>query len=177
MAANLPFPMVGSALFDRSRRLRYRLSRCWNARRPSIAFVLLNPSTADSRRNDPTVRRCIGFAQRWGYGRLEVVNLFALRATHVVDLREAARRFGARFVIGPENNRHLMNAVRSVDRVVAAWGVHGALHERGARVLDLFERRTPGLDLHCLGQTTEGFPRHPLYLRSATRSRRLAAAS
>ncbi|TMF61888.1 MAG: DUF1643 domain-containing protein, partial [Chloroflexi bacterium] len=70
---------VRGATFSADRRYRYRLWRRWDGARPVVAFVMLNPSTADARRDDPTIRRCIGFAKSWGFGGVEVVNLFAYR--------------------------------------------------------------------------------------------------
>ncbi len=138
---------------------RYRLWREWDASRPRVAFVLLNPSTADAAADDPTLRRCLGFARAWGFGALEVVNLFALRSPSPAALRAAADP------IGPENDRHLAEVVASADAVVAGWGNHGALLGRADAV-----RRAALLpeDTLCLGVTAQGQPRHPLYVRAAT---------
>ena len=94
---------------------RYMLGRQWGAP-PFLLWMMLNPSTADATEDDPTIRRCSGFAKHWGFGGLVVVNLFAFRATNPADLRAAEQP------IGPENDRHLVNAARSCPRVVAAWG-------------------------------------------------------
>ncbi len=75
-----------SAKFDPSMNYRYSLAREWNSNAPRIGFVMLNPSTADATSNDPTIRRCINFARFWGYGAIEVVNLFAYRASHPAQL-------------------------------------------------------------------------------------------
>src|SRR5689334_18589152 len=119
---------TGGALFDPTGRYRYRLWRQWDPAKPAVAFVMLNPSTADATTDDPTIRRCFGFAQGWGFGRLEVVNLFALRAT---DPRELARHPDP---VGPANDAHIAAALALTDQAVAAWGCGGALRERGARV-------------------------------------------
>ncbi|MEE8171109.1 MAG: DUF1643 domain-containing protein [Phycisphaerae bacterium] len=144
------------ALFDDSRRYRYRLWRVWDAARPIAAFVMLNPSTADARRDDPTIRRCIGFARRWGFGALDVVNLFAFRATRVDALRRGADP------VGPANDRVLRCCVRRADLVVAAWGNHGLLHDSATRVGPILSAAAA---VHCLGVTKQGQPRHPLYVR------------
>src|SRR5207245_10014631 len=94
-------PRLSGASFSRDRRYRYRLWRRWDAARPVVAFVMLNPSTADAARDDPTIRRWSGFARAWGYGRLEVVNLFAYRAT---DPRWVRHVPGP---VGPADLRHL----------------------------------------------------------------------
>lgn len=109
------------AVFDPAGRYRYSLRRRWDAAGARVAFVLLNPSTADGRRDDPTIRRCIGFAREWGFGGLEVVNLFACRSTHPGGLRSAQDP------VGPENDRFLAAAWDRADRVIVAWGNHGAL--------------------------------------------------
>lgn len=147
--------MRRTATFDESGLYRYRLSRRWAQGGTRAAFVMLNPSTADARRDDPTIRRCIGFAQRWGCAAVSVVNLFALRATHPPTL------FAADDPVGPDNDRHIRRVCRETDVVVAAWGVHGARLGRDGAVLALLE----GLELQCLGTTRGGHPLHPLYVR------------
>jgi hypothetical protein len=153
--------MRRSAVFDASGRYRYRLARVWDAALPRVTFVLLNPSTADRHRDDPTIRRCIGFAQAWGYGGVEVLNLFAWRATKPRDLRRASAP------VGPANDRHLRAAARRCGRVVVAWGTHGAWQGRGQAALALLRRH--GCTPLCLGLTRDGQPRHVLYRRYETR--------
>lgn len=144
------------AIFDATGAYRYRLWRIWDASTPRVAFVLLNPSTADVSNDDPTIRRCLGFARSWGFGGLEVINLFAYRATEPAALRKALDP------VGPENARHIRDACTNVQRIILAWGNHGALNGQGRIVLDLLQ----GLGtLYSLGQTKSGHPRHPLYVR------------
>lgn len=150
----------GGALFDPTRRYRYRLWRRW-ADGGLAVFVMLNPSTADAERDDPTIRRCAGFARAWGFGGMTVVNLFALRAT------DPARLHRARDPVGRDNDRHIAAAAAGGDLVVVAWGVHGGLRERDRAVLDLLAASRP----RCLGLTRGGHPRHPLYLPARTRCR------
>ena len=116
---------------------------------------MLNPSTADEQRDDPTIRRCIGFARDWGYGGLEVVNLFAFRATDPRELRHAADP------VGPQNDHHLALAARRATLVVAAWGAN-ADARRARRAMQVLsgQRRS----LAHLGFTRSRQPRHPLYL-------------
>ena len=118
---------AATARFDPSGRYRFRLTRCWNPGAPVVAFVMLNPSTADARRLDPTVRRCVGFARTWGFGGLEVVNLFALRATHPPDL------FADPEPVGRGNDRAVVDAAVRADLVVVAWGDRGAPRGAGRR--------------------------------------------
>ena len=140
------------AELSEDRAYRYRLSRVW-ADGPRATFVMLNPSTADAHADDPTLRRCIGFARHWGLGGLNVVNVYAFRATSPAALWKVSDP------VGPENNRFLEEAAASGEVLVAAWGAH-AKQERVQEVLAIpgFERLT------CLRTTKHGYPSHPLYL-------------
>lgn len=147
-------------------RYRYRLRRAW---RPGgkVLWIMLNPSTADAETDDATIRRCTAFSKRMGAGSLEVVNLFALRAT---DPRELAR---ASNPIGPRNAAELLMSVQ-MDRTplhrIAAWGAGGGrlLREVEAEFWRLFGH----MRLECLGTTAAGHPRHPLRLARTTRLER-----
>jgi len=116
-------------------------------------FVGLNPSTADEVNDDPTVRRCIGYAKRWGFGGLCMTNIFAYRATDPAVMK------AQRDPVGRGNDRALVRMATQAGIVVAAWGVHGTHLERERRVLSLLP------ELHCLGLTKDRHPRHPLYVR------------
>lgn len=155
--------MQRGAVFGAGGRYRYSLTRRWAEKGPTVAFVLLNPSTADAHRDDPTIRRCIGFARGWGFAALEVVNLFAFRSTQPAGLRAAPDP------VGPENDHYLVAALRRAPHALAAWGVHGGLLGRADAVLALAARHRRRLQ--CLDVTKAGFPRHVLYLRSGLRPR------
>ena len=133
---------------------RYDLTRHWGPSVSVCTFIMLNPSTADANQDDPTIRRCMGFARRWGHGGLRVVNLYAFRATRPIELQNAIDP------MGPENPGYLENAVLWSDVLIAAWGAHpiGVPHE-ARRVL--FAAK-----LLCLGVTKHGHCRHPLYVRA-----------
>jgi hypothetical protein len=148
--------MIRSAVFSPCRTYRYFLSRTWNPMLPSVMFIGLNPSTADEQQDDPTVRRCVGFATKWNFGGLVLVNLFAYRSTDPAGLRDTDDP------VGPANDKHILLGARAADRVVLAWGTKGNLVDRDQRVLSLFP------DVHCLGVTKEGHPKHPLYLAGNT---------
>jgi hypothetical protein len=143
--------MRGGATFDASGAYRYHLWRKWDESRPPVTFVMLNPSAADAERDDPTIRRCIGFARRWGYGQLEVVNLFAFRATSPREL------FAAGDPVGRENEEWLHGVARS-DALVLAWG------NDGARAPSEVRGHVTSESALCLGLTRLTQPRHPLYV-------------
>ena len=147
------------AIFDATGKYRYSLWRTWSPYHPRIAFILLNPSTADEYNNDPTIRRCTSFAREWHFGSMEVVNLFAYRAT---DYREL---FKASEPIGAENNLFLMQAIERCSTIVLGWGARGTFLKRDRQVMSLLAGRK---DLYCLGITKDGQPRHPLYIKGNT---------
>src|SRR5579883_1527453 len=136
---------------------RYTLWRVWSTALPKVTFILLNPSTADALRDDPTIRRCVGFARTWGFGSLEIVNLFAYRATHPRQLKTAPDP------VGPANDTAILQAVSSAQLVVVGWGTQGRLYGRDRAVLRLLPD-----SICCLGATRAGFPCHPLYLKKDT---------
>lgn len=144
--------MRGGATFDATGAYRYHLWREWNASLPPVTFVMLNPSTAGAEQDDPTVRRCLGFARDWGYGRLEVVNLFAYRATSPRELLAAADPVGC-------GNEAWVARAASLGQIVVAWGNAGM--RAPARLRSPLLTRTTT----CLGLTRFGQPRHPLYVR------------
>lgn len=143
----------GAAVLSGCGRYRYLLTRRW-ADDPAVTFVMLNPSTADATTDDPTIRRCIGFAKSWGYGSLNVVNLFAFRATDPRDLLAATDP------VGPRNDAFLHDYLPVS---VAAWGAHKLAVARARQVMQAFAGRPL---LWCLGVTKDGHPRHPLYVRA-----------
>jgi hypothetical protein len=147
---------AAGALFSDCLRWRYLLWRCWDAAKPAANFLMLNPSTADEEKLDPTCARARGYAERWGYGALVVTNVFAWRATDPAAMKAATDP------VGPENDSAILRAARETALVVCAWGNHGAHLERSARVVALLKRR--GVPLHALRLNASGEPAHPLYL-------------
>lgn len=148
------------AIFGGAGRYRYALGRVWARKLPTVVFIMLNPSRADEQRDDPTIRRCMNLAAGWGYGSIIVVNLFALRTSRPAVLRRA------RDPVGPRNDAWVHRAARGRD-IVVAWGVHGRWQERWRAVLQRLDNET----VLCLGNTKDGHPRHPLYLRRDVRPR------
>lgn len=149
-----------NAIFSPCRTWRYVLVRRWGAGQV-CNFLCLNPSTADEANDDPTVRRCIGFARKWGFGGLVVTNIFALRSTDPQALLEVEDP------VGPDNDEAIQKIATLAELVVCAWGVHGDLLERHRRVIEMLTASE--VSLYCLGVTKDGFPRHPLYIRGDTR--------
>ncbi|MGR3323755.1 MAG: DUF1643 domain-containing protein [Pseudooceanicola sp.] len=147
---------VSRAVYSACGAYRYLLERAWDPAGRRIAFVMLNPSTADERRNDPTIERCERRARAMEFGAFRVVNLFAFRATRPADLRRAGAPEG------PDNAAALADAAAWADLLLAAWGVHGGHMGQGPRVAQAL--RAQGHALHHLGLTRDGHPRHPLYI-------------
>ena len=140
-----------NAIFSDCRKYRYALSRTWNGKKKTILFIGLNPSTADEKIDDPTIRRCINYAQNWGYGSLLMVNLFAYRATMPSELKNAINP------IGNDNDLHILELSKKADLTVAAWGNEGFLLNRDKVVKKLIP------NLMCLKINKSGQPAHPLY--------------
>jgi hypothetical protein len=151
---------LATATYDPSGAYRFRLSRVWDPGRGRCVFVMLNPSTATAVRLDRTVARCVRFAQAWGFGALEVVNVFAYRATDPRTMKAQSDPVGA------GNDHALVAAGAAADLVVAAWGTHAAHGGREGQVRARFA--DVGVDLRCLRVTKKGHPGHPLYVRANT---------
>ncbi len=152
--------MKRQATISREGSYRYTLERSWGDG-SRVLFVMLNPSTADAKVDDATIRRCTDYAKQWGYGGLLVGNLFALRST---DPQPIGRDPQA--AVGPRNNLYLRKMSRRAGSTIVAWGGGGGkFPERIRDVLAIL-----GPDVFCVGTTEDGHPRHPLYRpRSAER--------
>lgn len=165
---------VSSADYSDCEIFRYALTREWDATKPGLLYIMLNPSKATEAHNDPTIERCERRARALGFGAFRAVNIFGLRATDPAELRKAADPNG------PENDAALADALRWTDgkrapgqtpaqtgKTLCAWGTHGQLMSRGPQVEAAL--RASGRPLHMLGLTRDGHPRHPLYVSYATR--------
>ncbi len=108
--------ITASAVLSADGKYRYQLSRHWTRKTDPVIWIMLNPSTADGVDNDPTIRRCISFAKHWGFGGIEVYNLFALRSSDPTNIEKADDP------VGPENDDWLSAASRSGGTIIAAWG-------------------------------------------------------
>ena len=130
---------------------RYQLSRIWDEDKPTVLFIMLNPSTADADVDDPTIRRVINFAKSWNYGGVFVVNLYAFRSTDPKRLREIDDPRGK------DNKTHIQDLLKSVDKVIYAWGNK----EKEPEWLRELVKKP-----FCIALSTKGIPKHPLYLKS-----------
>lgn len=149
--------MIRSATVSLCDRYRYRLGRRWGYGK-AMAFVMLNPSAADGSQDDPTIRRCVGFARSHGFAAIDVVNLFAYRSTDPRELKRAG------YLIGPENDLHIALATQEAGLVCVAWGANGRNLVRSGEVLQMLRRN--GVLPHCLAVTRDCMPQHPLMARA-----------
>ena len=150
--------MNRKTVFSEDRIYRYVLWREWDMLNSAYAmFIGLNPSTADETQDDPTIRRCIGFAKEWGFGSLCMTNLFAFRATKPEDMKKSVDP------VGQDNDYWLKECGSNAGRIIAAWGTHGCFMNRDYSIM------TTVKNLKCLGKTKTGFPKHPLYLKKNCR--------
>lgn len=149
---------------------RYTLRRTWLLGRPGItgavanprviAWLMLNPSTADEATNDPTISRCIAFSQAWGFDELTIVNTYALRSTDPKGLWKVADP------VGPENDAAILAACERAEMVVCAWGKN-AKQGRIAQLRQLLAGQAS--KLHALKLNNDGSPAHPLHLNGSLR--------
>ena len=164
-----------NAIISECGKYRYALHRQLGMEnRKSCLFIMLNPSTADGSQDDPTIRRCVGFAKSWGCDRLFVANLFAWRATDPKELRKNG--VGGGDIFGPENKdwiEALCDVVTHRDEergpIVCAWGPKGRYLRQDEQVKGWLEETYA---LQCLGRSKDGSPRHPLFMPKAVQLER-----
>lgn len=126
-----------------------------------LMVIGLNPSTVDEMKDDPTIRRCIGFAKAWGFGALCKTNLFAWRDTKPANMKKAELPEGI------DNQHWILKCGSEAGLVLAAWGKNGSLHNADLNARQWLERI--GVQLHCLGTNGDGSPKHPLYIPADTK--------
>lgn len=176
MSDDVPLPVVSDdagAEFDG--RYRYRLWRAWDPDGRRLLGVLLNPSVAGAGwdERDHTVTKFMGFARRFGYGAIEIVNLYAFRTTHPRVLAAALREHGDLYAVGPRNDQVILEACGRASTVIAAWGSQKFLPARDRLATgraDVVKKilRENHPNVLCLGRTADGHPRHPLRLAYST---------
>lgn len=148
------------AEFSECKQYRYALWRVWkieeNTHPRMLCFLMLNPSTADETKNDPTVARCQKRAQAWGFDGLFVANIFAYRSTAPAAL------YSLKDPVGPANDRYILNIASMSGQIICGWGKHGDLHSRGRQVCQ--NLRKAGYLPYALAINKDGSPKHPLYV-------------
>lgn len=153
--------MEKSAIISECEKYRYSLSRIWDNSKPLVMFIMLNPSTADADNDDPTIRRCIGYAKDWGYGGIIVCNLFAYRATNPKELLNCDNPFG------DENIWHIRQNVDKAEMVITAWGNYPIV-DKLLKGLSAFRLIGFAIGrLHYLELSNTRCPKHPLYLKKS----------
>ena len=152
--------MERDAAMSECGRYRYRLGRTWGPGQ-YLLFVMLNPSTADAEEDDPTIRRCVGFAKAHQFDGIQVVNLYAWRATDPRDLKAAG------YPVGSDNDNHIKAALGPAGAVCVAWGDRARGLARPGDVLDMIRRASRSAG--CLSVTKHGMPGHPLMLAASCR--------
>jgi len=145
---------------------RFLLTRRWERQLDGdrVTFIMLNPSTADANDDDPTIRRCVGFAKSWGYRAVEIVNLFAFRATDPKELKA----LGYTEAVGPDNNSYITGSIFTAHKYICAWSNHGTLMHRSDRLRTAILNSSCANNGHYLkrnGKDGQGEPAHPLYLK------------
>lgn len=151
----------GPALLSPDRQYRYWLLRDWKPGERRIAWIGLNPSTADEQRLDPTLRRIYDFSELWGYDGFIMLNLFAFRATvpRVMLLHPEP--------VGQDNDSHILRVAGEVDKIMCAWGVDGVHRNRSQEVVKMLTDAGHGTKLHAVKINRDGQPGHPLYVRKS----------
>lgn len=150
------------AIFSPSKKYRYVLKRQWQDGDNFCMFICLNPSTADENKDDPTVRKIINYAKRWGFDGVFVLNLFAYRSTDKSRLKYVEAP------IGFYNDDYLKEYINKASQIIVAWGRDGrAVNHHWERLVKCLLPK----DVYCLGINKDGTPKHPLYLSDITERR------
>lgn len=147
---------TSGAIISSCEKYRYFLYRCWDPLLPQLTFMMLNPSKADAFSNDPTIRKCIGFSTKNGYGGIRVLNLFAFRTTYPKELKAAG------YPVGPDSEEIYAEKIRPSDHVVFAWGANARGLQRADEMRAYFRQRD--IIPWVLHELADGTPAHPLML-------------
>lgn len=157
-------PIQRGAIISECQQYRYKLWRIWDPSKPSVLFIMLNPSTADEKEDDPTIRRCMRFAQAWGYGGIYVGNLYAFRTKKPAILRQMEK--DGVDIVGKQNDEYIKEMCRYSKLVIFAWGASmQAHHFAKKRMVNMRHFMGTGQLPHILGKSKHGFPSHPLMLK------------
>ncbi|RKD75223.1 hypothetical protein ATL39_0921 [Sinobaca qinghaiensis] len=138
------------------RTYRYSLKCIWDDQKDIVTFIMLNPSVADADLCDPTLKRCMNFSKSWGYGGMNILNLYALISTNPKGLKLHNDP------IGPENDKHLFEALKNTDKIVLACGQsYKGVKNRITNIMSLINDQ----EIYCIDTTVKNIPKHPLYLK------------
>ena len=139
------------AIFSDDRKYRFVLWRKWDKTKPMIMFIGLNPSTANENHDDPTIRRVVGFARKWGYGGVYMLNLFTYVSAYPAELTKCEDPLLMA-------DHYLEVFCHKAELIVFAWGNFPEAVERSRRMQFLFP------SARCFGKNKNVSPKHPLYL-------------
>lgn len=154
---------AGAIFSEPNHDYRYLLWRKLSHVKQTCLFIMLNPSVADAERLDPTVSKCIHWTKEWGFGRIEVVNIFAYVSTDPEPIKK-----GYDWIVGPHNDEYIGAAIYKADRIIVAWGANGTVMDRGQHILDML--RYQQRSALCFGVTKgNSQPRHPVRLGYKTK--------
>ena len=153
-----------SATISEDQQYRYSLTRKVSDGERLVLFVGLNPSTADAKLDDPTIRRCVGFAKLWGFSWLLMGNVYAFRSTDPKSLQTVKNP------VGPRNRDELDKMMAVSELVIVAWG-NNPLTAEAKEIANWVVKQDK---VKCLGQNKNGTPKHPLYLAASTEPRKLS---
>lgn len=152
--------LENDAVLSECGKYRYLLRRVWDWKKPRALICMLNPSTADARKDDATIRSCVRLLKAIGYGSLEVVNVFAFRATDPDELNKQSDP------IGPDNEKVRKGALSRCDVAICGWGSHKMAAYQQRQISQVFCLDKPAV--YCFGKTKSGSPKHPLYIKTGT---------
>ena len=145
--------MKMNAIFDETGVYRYNLIREWDSSLPRVLYIMLNPSTANHEKEDQTSRQCLYFSKKFGFGSLEVVNLFSIISTDPTKIKHILDP------IGKENDTYILEAAKRANKIIVAWGGEHFINKRNQEIASMLISR--GYKLYCLDVTKSGHPRHP----------------
>lgn len=150
--------MKSNAIFDKSGKYRYLLSRMWDSSLPKLLYIMLNPSIANATIEDRTSKQCLYFAKKLDFGSFEVVNLYSLISTNPKNLKVSTID-----PIGNETDHYILEAASKADKIIAAWGCNHFFNNRNGEVAEMLKQRK--YKLFCFEKTKYGHPRHPSRLK------------
>lgn len=148
---------IGYAIFSFDKKYRYTLGRKWSNNGICL-FILLNPSTADAFKLDPTITRAYNLSKRLGYGELIILNIFAIRGSNPDIIKDVADP------VGTLNNYYIKKTVKKSDLIILGWGNHGKINNRSSEIINIINKI--GKEYHVLDINKSGEPKHPLYTKS-----------